>query len=385
MHTFKEECLWLKEWSCPLAFISALEAWVTTYNEHYLHSALGYKPPRQFERDYYNSPSPPFLAALLSAGRLGAMERLAVGSDQNLLPKETKMAERRVDKIQVGVINASNFVKKDLEEKHLTMQDIIDALQEQVEHHFGPAWGISAEVKPLDDSGPVPCVQMVKRPRLSSSMSESTVAPCTPSKSWWLLIVDNSDAAGVLGYRDTTHEGLPLAKVFAETAEGYGLPWTVTASHELLEMLADPGMSLAAFRPTGKPTEASGRLYAYEVCDPCGNDQYLIGEKDISVANFVYPAWFQWFHDPKWFPNANNQFMHKYYDEVTAPFQLRPGGQISVLDIPSGSGWYQIFEDKEPISDHMLYNMRPRVGSRRERRRMVAQPLSKSGPGGAGG
>jgi putative transposase len=46
MRTLKEECLWLKEWTCPFALMSALEAWITTYNEHYLHSALGYKSPR---------------------------------------------------------------------------------------------------------------------------------------------------------------------------------------------------------------------------------------------------------------------------------------------------------------------------------------------------
>jgi putative transposase len=63
MRTLKEECLWLQEWTCPFAVVRALEAWITTYNEQYLHSALGYKSPRQFERDYYNSPSPPFLAA----------------------------------------------------------------------------------------------------------------------------------------------------------------------------------------------------------------------------------------------------------------------------------------------------------------------------------
>jgi putative transposase len=63
MRTLKEECLWLQEWTCPLALTSALEAWMDEYNEHYLHSALGYKTPRQFERDYYHSPSPPFLAA----------------------------------------------------------------------------------------------------------------------------------------------------------------------------------------------------------------------------------------------------------------------------------------------------------------------------------
>jgi hypothetical protein len=76
------------------------------------------------------------------------------GSDQNSLSKETKMAESRVDKIRVGVINASNFIKKDLENKHLKIGDIIDALQEQLDNHFRPAWGIQAEVELIDDAGP---------------------------------------------------------------------------------------------------------------------------------------------------------------------------------------------------------------------------------------
>jgi putative transposase len=63
MRTLKEECLWLREWTCPLELITALERWIATYNEQYLHSALGYKTPRQFERDHDASPSPPFLAA----------------------------------------------------------------------------------------------------------------------------------------------------------------------------------------------------------------------------------------------------------------------------------------------------------------------------------
>jgi transposase InsO family protein len=63
IRTLKEECLWLQEWTCPLALVRALAAWMDEYNEHYLHSALGYKPPRQFEREYYASHSPPFVAA----------------------------------------------------------------------------------------------------------------------------------------------------------------------------------------------------------------------------------------------------------------------------------------------------------------------------------
>ena len=55
MRTLKEECLWLHEWTCPFTLIRAFGTWIEHDNAHYLHSALGYKPPREFERDYYVS------------------------------------------------------------------------------------------------------------------------------------------------------------------------------------------------------------------------------------------------------------------------------------------------------------------------------------------
>jgi putative transposase len=63
IRTLKEECLWLHEWTCPFTLASALEMAIGNYNEHYLHSALGYKPPRQFEREYHLSHGTPFVAA----------------------------------------------------------------------------------------------------------------------------------------------------------------------------------------------------------------------------------------------------------------------------------------------------------------------------------
>jgi putative transposase len=63
MRTLKEECLWLQEWTSPFGLISALDSWIGTYNEHYLHSALGYKSPRQFAREHQHSHSTPFVAA----------------------------------------------------------------------------------------------------------------------------------------------------------------------------------------------------------------------------------------------------------------------------------------------------------------------------------
>jgi len=61
MRTLKEECLWLHVWTCPFTVASALESWITSDNEHDLHSALGYKSARQFEREYHRSHSTPFL------------------------------------------------------------------------------------------------------------------------------------------------------------------------------------------------------------------------------------------------------------------------------------------------------------------------------------
>jgi putative transposase len=63
MRTLKEECVWLSEWTSPFELSRGLADWITYYNEHYLHSSLGYRTPRQFELEYQRSQSSPFVAA----------------------------------------------------------------------------------------------------------------------------------------------------------------------------------------------------------------------------------------------------------------------------------------------------------------------------------
>ena len=55
MRTLKEECLWLREWTSPFELETELASWLERYNNHYLHSTLGYKSPRQFELEYQGS------------------------------------------------------------------------------------------------------------------------------------------------------------------------------------------------------------------------------------------------------------------------------------------------------------------------------------------
>jgi transposase InsO family protein len=53
--TMKEELLWLREWTSPFELVEAVVNWIGVYNRSYLHSALGYRSPEQFEKDYQYS------------------------------------------------------------------------------------------------------------------------------------------------------------------------------------------------------------------------------------------------------------------------------------------------------------------------------------------
>lgn len=53
IRTLKEEFLWLREWDNPFELVEELKKWTESYNQCYLHSALGYKPPLQAEANYY--------------------------------------------------------------------------------------------------------------------------------------------------------------------------------------------------------------------------------------------------------------------------------------------------------------------------------------------
>ena len=52
--TMKEELLWLREWYSPFELVDGLGKWIDSYNRTYLHSALDYKSPEQFEKEYQN-------------------------------------------------------------------------------------------------------------------------------------------------------------------------------------------------------------------------------------------------------------------------------------------------------------------------------------------
>lgn len=236
--------------------------------------------------------------------------------------------------IKIAVINASTVLTD------VQVKNALPALQTQVTRDFAPAWGVDADLELIPKG---------KKP---------------PAKYWWLVMLDNSDQAGALGYHDLTKEGLPLGKVFVKSDLQYNLQWTVTASHELLEMLGDPDINLTAFVQN---SNSSGRLYAYEVCDACEDDQFGYKIGDVLVSDFVFPAWFESFRK-----KGSTQF--DFGKRIKAPFELLKGGYIGVFDVGSGGGWTQITAEGSPHA----YATRPKVGARRERRRMPRDQWLKS-------
>src|ERR1700722_9265882 len=99
---------------------------------------------------------------------------------------------------------------------------------------------------------------------------------------------------------------------------------SVTASHELLEMLIDPGAQLWA-------QASNGVQYAYEVCDAVEDETYIIkvGDIDVSVSDFVYPSFYESWHAPNSDLDGKARTRFDYLNKISRPFQtLRRGYQI---------------------------------------------------------
>jgi hypothetical protein len=231
-------------------------------------------------------------------------------------------ATPRPNAIPVAVINQCSVLTD------AQVQAATDAMQVQVTRDFAPVYGIDA--------------------KLIFVPKGQNPAP----GSWWIVIADDSDEAGALGYHDLTNEGLPICKVFAKTDIKYGANWTITFSHEVLEMLADPWINLCVF---AQNSDTSGKLYAYEVCDTCEADNLGYTINGIHVSDFVYPAWFG-------VPGSKGKLDHMGH--LKSPLQLLPGGYIGEFDVKTGGGWTQL------ESEHVRHAHRNnyKVGSRRERR-----------------
>jgi hypothetical protein len=137
----------------------------------------------------------------------------------------------------------------------------------------------------------------------------------TPNPSdWQFIYFDDADTAGALGYHDFTHVGQPISKIFVKTTLENKELVSVTACHELFEMVIDPLANLWAEAPDG--TE-----YAYEMSDPVEEDTFPVD--GLQMSNFVHPSWFEPFKHP-----PGTQFDH--LGLLKKPFSMTKGGYVII-------------------------------------------------------
>jgi hypothetical protein len=230
--------------------------------------------------------------------------------------------------IQIAVVNASNLADEDVAEG-------LVALQRQVSEDFAPVWGTDAELRLLtrDDA-----FAGVKFP-----------------DQWGLVLEDHELVTAnlgnhVRGYHDRTSSGQPIARVMVDQLDP-GQDWTLVASHELLEMLADPDCNASVFR---HPDASTTVFYAREVCDPTAAYEDGYEKCGRFVSNFVFPAWFQ--------PTSPARGATRFDERglIDEPFKVRPHGYIGVFESTTGS-W--VLEKYGGVVDY-----ENQVGSRIEKR-----------------
>jgi hypothetical protein len=178
------------------------------------------------------------------------------------------------------------------------LEALIAALQAYVDEHVAPVWGTPAKL--VRSKG-------------------------FRKKAWALAFLDDADQPGALAYHDLTPGGLPLSKVFVRTTLANHDLVSVSASHELVEMLVDPAINLMSTGPD------AATIYAYESADPV--EELHFDVNGIAMSDFVYPSYFEGFHKP-------GSVKFDRLGQVTKPFQILAGGYQIVF---RNGKWTQLF------------------------------------------
>jgi hypothetical protein len=161
---------------------------------------------------------------------------------------------------------------------------------------------------------------------------------------WPIIVMDDIgfDAAGI----HLDNEGQPFALV---TSSDNNDVWSLTASHECLEMLVDP--SGDRLIPGDSPKPDQGRvLFLVEVCDPSEASEFGYSVNGVLVSDFYTPRYFD--------PVVASGVRYSFTDAVREPREVLPGGYLSWVD-PTTNSWWQetwfggaqsVFRELGPLS-----------------------------------
>src|SRR5262245_667719 len=205
----------------------------------------------------------------------------------------------------ISVINHTNGKISD-EEIHTALR----AINRQIREDFEPYWSLGANLRLEGKSTLKP--DKLKLPDMRGDAV--------------LYLWDEVDADDALGYHEQNNRGIPFGIVFTELSRQLGENWTVTLSHEALELIGDPEVNLLVVGP--HPGDRRRHVFHwYEMCDAVQAETYEID--GIEVSNFVLPLYFTREDEI----GARNDFLGRCYDgKPLRSFGVNPGGYVGFYD-----------------------------------------------------
>jgi hypothetical protein len=192
------------------------------------------------------------------------------------------------------------------------LQQAIRAINRQIREDFEPYWGICAKMR-LEGT---------------STDRPETVQVADMRGDAIIYLWNETDVENALGYHFQNNRGIPFGFVFTTLAQEVGESWTVTLSHEALELIGDPETNMLVMGP--HPSENRDVFHWFEMCDAVQAQSYQID--GIAVSNFLLPLYFTGTRDVDEV-GARNDFLGSVFDGKTLnSFGINPGGYIGFFD-----------------------------------------------------
>jgi len=206
------------------------------------------------------------------------------------------------------IISIINHTKGKISDEQ--MQVAIRAINRQIAHDFEPYWSLAAELRLEGRSETKPTTHSI------ADMRGDAV----------LYVWDEVDVDDASGYHEKNDRGIPYGFVFVELAGKLAEDWSVTLSHEALELIADPETNLLVVGPN--PEDRRRNVFHwYEMCDAVQDEHYEVD--GVQVSNFVLPLYFTSSDET----GGRNDFLGRSHDgETLKSFGVNPGGYIGFFD-----------------------------------------------------
>lgn len=199
------------------------------------------------------------------------------------------------------------------------VHDAARAVNRQIREDFEPYWHFGGSLR-LEGAS-------TRRPRTGQAPDLRGDAI--------MYLVEGRSAIKATGWHQANYRDIPYGIVMLDLCRQIGEDWTITLSHETLELLADPLCNLMVEGVHPYQRERSV-FHLFEMCDAVQAETYQID--GVAVSNFVLPSYFSAGEQP----GRRNDFLGTRHEGQTlASFGINPGAYINLYD-PVARTWEQL-------------------------------------------